>query len=95
MAHPAVPVHREPHGYQREPHLRLLLGCAAGALLPALFALVVNFGLGRHPSSIAQVTGGDSGVSGVVDPWVVPRVSQIPHLQTAAAAAPGRTGGVR
>ncbi len=56
---------REPRGYQREPHLRLMVGCAIGALVLAIFAGVVNFGLGRDPSSLSQVTGNNSTVTGV------------------------------
>lgn len=60
MAHPPPPAIREPRGYQREPHLRVLIGCAIAAAFLAVLALYVNFGLGRHPSSVSQVTGGDA-----------------------------------
>ena len=51
---------RESRGYQREPHLKLLIGCAVAAAFLAVFALFVNFALGRNPTSVSQVTGGDS-----------------------------------
>ncbi|HWG25912.1 hypothetical protein [Actinospica sp.] len=63
MAYSSPPAIREPRGYQREPHLRVLIGYAVAAAFLAVFALVVNFGLGRHPSSASQVTGNDAHVA--------------------------------
>jgi hypothetical protein len=60
MAYSPQPAIREPRGYQREPHLRVLIGYAVAAAVLAVFALYVNFGLGRHPSSTSQVTGNDA-----------------------------------
>ena len=62
MAYSSPPAIREPRGYQREPHLRVLIGYAVAAAFLAVLALVVNFGLGRHPSSASQVTGNDAHV---------------------------------
>lgn len=42
---------REPAGYQRAPHLRVIIGCGVGAAVLAVIAAVVDFGTDQNPTT--------------------------------------------
>ncbi|WP_207925951.1 hypothetical protein [Actinocrispum wychmicini] len=53
---------RQPRGYQRTPHLRLIVSCALAALVVTLVAVVVNFGPNTTPTLPTLPAGGPSGI---------------------------------
>lgn len=53
---------RQPRGYQRTPHLRLIVSCALAALTVTLVAVVVNFGPNIKPALPTLPAGGPSGI---------------------------------
>ncbi|MEV5510015.1 hypothetical protein [Streptomyces orinoci] len=59
--YPTLPTPPEPPGYQRAPHYRLMLGCAAAAAVLAVGAAVVNFGPQPDPK-LPSVPGLPSGL---------------------------------
>jgi hypothetical protein len=54
-------VRREPVGYQRAPHLRIIIGCGVAAVVLAVFAAVVNFATDQNPTT-SNIPGVSSGL---------------------------------